>query len=193
VSAPAYQVVRRTEPFHGAIFSVVSDEVAMPGGSTARRDWTRHLGAAAVVALDDSGQIALIRQYRHPIGRFMWEIPAGLADVPGEFGVDTAKRELAEEADLTASRWDLLVQVHTSPGFSDELLQVFLARDLAPVPEHLLHRREHEEAEMIVRFVDLDEAVAMIFRSEITNGPNAVGILAAARARDADWAPLRPV
>ena len=164
----------------------------MPGGGTARRDWTRHLGAAAVVALDDSGQIVLIRQYRHPIGRFMWEIPAGLADVPGELGVETAKRELAEEADLTASRWDLLVQVHTSPGYSDELLQVFLARDLAPVPEHLRHRREHEEAEMIVRFVDLDEAVAMIFRGEITNGPNAVGILAAARARDADWAPLRP-
>lgn len=188
-----YQVLGRTEPFHGTIFSVVSDEVTMPAGATARRDWTRHLGATAVVALDDSGQIVLIRQYRHPVGRLMWEIPAGLADVPGEPGVETAKRELAEEADLTASRWDLLVEAHTSPGYSDELVRVFLARGLAPVPEHLRHRREHEEAEMILRFVDLDEAIAMIFRSEITNGPSAAGILAAARARDEDWAPLRPV
>jgi ADP-ribose pyrophosphatase len=192
VTDHSYRVVSRREPFQGAIFSVVSDEVTMPGGDTARRDWTRHLGAAAVVALDESGRIVLLRQYRHPVGRHMWEIPAGLIDVAGESGVETAKRELAEEADFTATRWDFLVEAHTSPGFSDELVRVFLARDLTPVPDQERHKREHEEADMIVRLVDLDEAVAMVFRSEITNSSNALGILAAARARDEAWAPLRP-
>jgi 8-oxo-dGDP phosphatase len=192
MSGHPYQVVSRREPFRGAIFSVVSDDVTMPGGGTARRDWVRHVDAAAVVALDESGRIVLVRQYRHAVGEFMWEIPAGLVDVAGESGVETAKRELAEEADLTAARWDLLVEAHTSPGFSDELVRVFLARDLAPVPDHERHHREQEEAEMIVRLVDLDEAVAMVFRSEITSGSNALGILAAARARDQAWTPLRP-
>jgi 8-oxo-dGTP pyrophosphatase MutT (NUDIX family) len=192
VSAHEYRVLDRTQPFTGAIFSVYSDDVAMPGGGSARRDYTRHLGAAAVVALDDAGRIVLIRQYRHPVGQFMWEIPAGIVDVPGESGVQTARRELAEEADLEADRWDLLVEVHTSPGYSDELVRVFLARDLRPVPEHGRHDRQHEEAEMTVELVDLDEAVAMVFRSEITNGANVAGILAAAHARDSDWAPLRP-
>jgi ADP-ribose pyrophosphatase len=192
VTDHSYRVVSRREPYQAAIFSVVSDEVTMPGGGTARRDWTRHLGAAAVVALDESGRIVLVRQYRHPVGRHMWEIPAGLVDVAGESGVETARRELAEEADFTAARWDLLVEAHTSPGFSDELVRVFLARDLTPVPDHERHQREHEEADMLVRLVDLDEAVAMVFRSEITNSSNALGILAAARARDEAWAPLRP-
>jgi 8-oxo-dGDP phosphatase len=192
VTDHSYRVVSRREPYRAAIFSVVSDEVTMPGGGTARRDWTRHLGAAAVVALDESGRIVLVRQYRHPVGRHMWEIPAGLVDVAGESGVETARRELAEEADFTATRWDLLVEANTSPGFSDELVRVFLARDLTPVPDHERHQREHEEADMIVRLVDLDEAVAMVFRSEITNSSNALGILAAVRARDEAWAPLRP-
>lgn len=191
MSGPSYRVVERREPFQGAIFSVISDEVTMPDGGTARRDWTKHLGAAAVVALDEFDRVVLVRQYRHPVGRLMWEIPAGLIDVAGESGVQTAQRELAEEADLTAALWNPLVDVHTSPGVSDELVQVFLARDLAPIPAAERHHREHEEADMIVRLVDLDDAVAMVFRGEITSGSNALGILAAARARDQSWAPLR--
>jgi ADP-ribose pyrophosphatase len=191
VNAGPYQVLNRQEGFRGAIFNVVSDEVTMPGGGSARRDWTRHPGAVAVVALDAANRIVLIRQYRHPVGGYLWEIPAGLADVAGESGVDTARRELAEEADLLASDWALLVEVHSSPGFSNELVRVFLARDLAPVPEHDRYARRDEEADLVVRKVDLDEAVAMVFRGEITNGPNAAGILAAARARDQGWTPLR--
>jgi 8-oxo-dGTP pyrophosphatase MutT (NUDIX family) len=123
----------------------------MPGGGSSRRDWTHHRGAAAVVALDESGRVVLIRQYRHPVGRFMWEIPAGLMDVDGESWLRAAQRELAEEADLVASTWHLLVDVHTSPGFSDQLERVFLARDLAPAGERF--QREHEEAELTVHRV----------------------------------------
>lgn len=187
-----YRVLRRHERFRGAVFSVVTDEVAMPGGGSAKRDYTRHVGAAAVVALDDESRVVLVRQYRHPVGRYLWELPAGLLDVAGEDPARTAARELAEEADLTAQRWNLLVEIHTSPGYSDECVRVFLARHLAPVPDHDRYQREHEEADMIVRRVDLDEAVAMTFRGEITNAIATAGVLAAARARDDGWAPLRP-
>jgi 8-oxo-dGDP phosphatase len=192
VTDDAYQVLSRQEAFRGAIFSVYSDEVAMPGGGSARRDWTRNLGAVAVVALDDAGWVTLIRQYRHPVARYLWEIPAGLADVAGESGVDNARRELAEEADLVAGQWHLLVDVHTSPGFSNELVRVFLARELTPVAQSERHVRHHEEADLTVASIDLDEAVAMVFRGEITNGPTMAGILATARARQEGWAPLRP-
>ncbi len=187
-----YRVLHRHERFRGAVFSVVTDEVAMPGGGSAERDYTRHVGAAAVVALDDEGRVVLVRQYRHPVGRYLWELPAGLLDVAGESPVHTAARELAEEADLTAQRWNLLVEIHTSPGYSDECVRVFLARDLAPVPDRDRHHREHEEADMIVRRVGLDQAVAMTLCGEITNAIAMVGVLAAARARDDDWVPLRP-
>jgi 8-oxo-dGDP phosphatase len=186
----SYEVLEEHERYRGAIFTVVSQLITMPGGGTAWRDVVRNLGAAVVIALDDEGRIVLVRQYRSVIGQYMWEVPAGLADVAGESGLATAQRELAEEADLQAARWDLLTEVHTSPGFSTEFIRIFLARDLTPTAHS--HVREHEEADMSVERVPLDEAVAMVFRSEITNGADVVGILAAARARDLNWAPLRP-
>jgi ADP-ribose pyrophosphatase len=187
-----HQVTATHPRFKGPIFEVISDEVTMPGGGTAMRDRIEHVGAVGVVALDDEGKVVLVRQYRHPVGRRLWELPAGLRDVSGEDMAVSAARELAEEADLTAGRLDLLVDVHTSPGFSDEVIRLFLARDLAEVPAAERHVREHEEADMEVARVDLDEAVAMVFRGEITNGPAVVGVLAAARARDSGFAPLRP-
>jgi ADP-ribose pyrophosphatase len=157
----------------------------MPGGGSARRDYTRHRGAVAVVALDGDENVVLIRQYRHPLGRAIWELPAGLLDVDGENPVDAARRELAEEVDLAAEQWDPLVEVHTSPGYSDESILVYLARGLTPVAEAKRHRREHEEAELEVQSLGLDRAVDMIFRGEITNAAAVVGLLAAARLRDA--------
>jgi len=187
-----YAVLERHVRFQGTIFSVLSDVVAMPDGKTAVRDFTRHLGAVGVVALDDEGRVVLVRQYRHPVGEYLWELPAGLVDKRGEESVRTGMRELAEEADLTAGRWDLLVEIHTSPGYSDEFIRIFLARDLSPVPPERRHQREHEEADMTVRMVHLDEAVTMALRGEMTNAAAVAGVLAAARARDEAWAPLRP-
>ena len=184
MSAHSYDVVESKERFVGGIFSVHSDLVRMPGGGTAWRDLTHHLGAVAVAALDDEGRVVLVRQYRHPLRSVLWELPAGLADVEGESGLLTGQRELAEEADLVAARWDVLLDLHTSPGYSDEHLRVFLARDLSPVPEGDRHERENEEAEMTTTLVDLDEAVAMVLRGEITNATTVAGLLAAARVRD---------
>ena len=186
-----YELRDRQERFQGRIFSVVTDEVTMPGGGTAKRDYVRHVGAVAVVALDDAGQVVLVRQYRQPVGRHLWELPAGLMDVDGEPLPAAAARELAEEADLTAGTLDLLVDVYTSPGFSDEVVRVFLARDLADVPAEARHERREEEADIQIVRLDLDEAVGMVLAGEITNGPCVAGLLAAARARDAGWSVLR--
>jgi ADP-ribose pyrophosphatase len=157
------------------------------------RDVVENLGAVGVVALDDMGRVALIRQYRHAVGQRLWELPAGLRDVDGEGLVHGAARELAEEADLVAGRYDLLIDLHTSPGFSNEVIRLFLARSLSPVPDSDRFHRTDEEAELEVAWVDLDEAVAMVFRGEITNAAAVGGLLATARARDEGWATLRPV
>ncbi|MEU3457229.1 NUDIX hydrolase [Micromonospora sp. NPDC006766] len=186
-----YTVTGHREIWSGRIFSVVSDDVTMPGGGTAARDYVRHVGAVAVVALDDAGQVVLIRQYRHPVGRHLWELPAGLMDVGGEDLAAAAARELAEEADLTAGAIDVLVDLHSSPGFSDEVVRVFLARDLADVPVEQRHDRRDEEADLQVVRVDLDEAVGMVLAGEITNAACVAGLLAAARARETGFTELR--
>src|SRR5690348_2084683 len=117
----------------GKIFALRADEVRMPGGNTARREVVEHYGAVAILAMDDDGNIVMVYQYRHPVGRRLWELPAGLLDAPGEDPLVTAQRELTEEAGLTATEWSVLIDVVPSPGFSDESVRVYLARDLAEV------------------------------------------------------------
>jgi len=192
VTAFTHETTGRTSRYEGPIFQVYSDQVTMPGGHTVTRDVVENLGAVGVVALDDMGRVAMIRQYRHAVGQRLWELPAGLRDVDGEALVHGAARELAEEADLVAGRYDLLIDLHTSPGFSNEVIRLFLARSLTPVPSEDRFQRTDEEAELEVAWIDLDEAVAMIFRGEITNAAAVGGLLAAARARDEGWATLRP-
>jgi 8-oxo-dGTP pyrophosphatase MutT (NUDIX family) len=192
MTAFAHETVSRTERYAGPIFTVYSDEVTMSGGGTAGRDVVVNKNAVGVVALDDLGRVVLIKQYRHAVGAQLWELPAGLRDVDGEDLVRTAARELAEEADINAARFDLLVDLHTSPGFSAETIRIFLARELSAVPEHDRHERTDEEADIEIVWRDLDEAVAMVLRGEITNAAAVGGLLAAARAREDGWATLRP-
>lgn len=187
-----HETLSRTERYAGPIFSVFSDQVTMSDGGSAARDVVENKGAVGVAAIDDVGRVVLIRQYRHAVRRRLWELPAGLRDVPGEDLVRTAARELAEETDLQAGRFDLLVDLHTSPGFSDESIRIFLARDLSPVPAGERHDRTDEEADLEIAWFDLDEAVAMVLRGEITNAAAVGALLSAARARDDGWATLRP-
>jgi 8-oxo-dGTP pyrophosphatase MutT (NUDIX family) len=192
VTAFAHETLKRTERYAGPIFTVYSDEITLSDGGTAQRDVSEHRGAVVVVAVDDVDRVVLIKQYRHAVHRQLWELPAGLRDVAGEEMATTAARELAEETDLRATRFDLLIDLHTSPGFSNELVRVFLARDLTPVPDAERHERTAEEADIEIAWFDLDEAVAMVLRGEITNAATACGLLAAARAREDGWATLRP-
>jgi 8-oxo-dGDP phosphatase len=186
-----YRVHGRVERFAGPLFRVVTDDVAMPDGELAARDYLRHVGAVAVVPYDETtDEVVLVRQYRHPLGFRMWELPAGLTDVAGETLPEVAVRELAEEADLTCGRLDLLLDLHPSPGCSDERIRIFLARELASAPEPF--PRRHEEATMVVERMPLERAVGMVFAGEVTNGAAVAGVLGTARVRDLGWAPLRP-
>jgi 8-oxo-dGDP phosphatase len=154
------------------------------------REFIRHPGAVAVVAVDDDGRVLLIQQYRHPIRSREWEIPAGLLDHPGESLLLAAQRELAEETELGASEWSMLVDLATSPGGSDELVRVFLARGLHAVSGDFV--REAEEADIVIRWEPIDAVVAGILDGRLRNGILAAGVLAAAAARLQNWRGLRP-
>ena len=187
-----FSVVSSRTVYTGRIMGLREDEVRMPGGGIAVRQVVEHPGAVGVVALDDAGRVVLIRQYRHPVGDWLVELPAGLLDVPDEPAALTARRELAEETGLRAERWDTLVDLRSSPGLSEEAVRVFLARDLSDVPDRDRHVGVEEETDLGVHRLPLDDAVAAVFAGEIENALAVAGLLAAARARDLDWAPLRP-
>lgn len=186
-------VVSSTLIHEGRIWDLVGDEVDLGGDAPVVREYIRHTGAVAVIALDDDERVLLLRQYRHPVRSLLWEPPAGLLDVAGEDLREAAARELAEEADLRAERWDVLADYYTTPGGSDEAIRIFLARGLSPVPDHELHDRVDEERDMIAAWVPLDEAVTDVLGGRVHNPSAVVGILAAAQARAAGWATLRDV
>jgi ADP-ribose pyrophosphatase len=179
----AFRVLSSEPVYEGRVISLRRDTVAMPGGGDSIREVVRHPGAVAVVALDDDENVVLLRQYRHPVGRHLWELPAGLRDADGEPALETAKRELAEEVQLSAERWSLLLSVNNSPGFSDELVHVFLAEGLAVADRPDGFVVEHEEADMTVVRVPLADAVQRVFDGDIRNSSAVAGILAAAQAR----------
>lgn len=181
--------------FDGVVASVRIDEVefAGPDGPVwAKREVVEHDLAVVIAAVDDTGEeprIVLIEQYRHPLGRRIWELPAGLMDLPGEIALATAQRELAEECALAAQRWEILAEVAASPGFTTEAARIFLARELSeqarPDPA------EHEEADLRVVRVPVADAVRAVLAGEIVNAAACVGILAADHALRTGE-PLRP-
>jgi 8-oxo-dGDP phosphatase len=175
-----------------SIVTVRRDVVRMPDDAQAARDVVVHPGAVAIVAMDDQGRILLIRQYRHPVGRLLWEVPAGLRDVPGEPLEKTAQRELLEEAGYLAADWQVLADVYTSPGISSERLRVFLARDLTLVPDaERDYVPDHEEAHMMIEWAPLDVVISRFLAGELHNGVTAIGALAAGAARQDGFATLR--
>ncbi|MFF2622861.1 NUDIX domain-containing protein [Oerskovia jenensis] len=176
----------------GRIFDLRSESVDLGEGGVVKREFVDHPGAVAIVVLDEDERVLLLHQYRHPVRRELWEPPAGLLDVDGEDAQVAAARELLEEADLRAARWEVLADYFTSPGGSNEALRVFLARDLSPVPEAERHEREAEELGMELRWVPLDEAVSAVLAGDLHNPSAVVGVLAAAAARATGWSALRP-
>jgi 8-oxo-dGTP pyrophosphatase MutT (NUDIX family) len=180
------------EQFSGRIWSVVSEDVVFDSG-TARRDVQRHLGAVAVIALDDADRVLLIRQYRHPVGAWLFEPPAGLLDVPGEEPWRTAQRELAEEAGYRAATWNTLVDLLNSPGGSSEAIRIYLARDLDTLPEGRPATGELEENHLPRAWVPLSEVVELILSSAIGSPSAVAGILALAAVHPDGLDQLRPV
>jgi 8-oxo-dGDP phosphatase len=187
-----YRVLDSETVFEGGVITLRRDTVAMPGGGTGVREVVEHPGAVAVVAVDEAGRVVLLRQYRHPVTAHLWELPAGLRDADGEPPLETAKRELAEEARLAADRWSLLTTTYSSPGFCDELVLVYLAEGLSDADHPEGFTAEHEELDMTIERVPLEEAVQRIFDGDIRNSAAVVGLLAAAQYR-ATKPRLRPV
>jgi ADP-ribose pyrophosphatase len=194
--------IRATDtPFVGNKTSVRTDDVVMPNGSVVRRDYQVHPGSVAVLAVDDEDRVLLIKQYRHPVRHKLWEIPAGLLDVPGENPLHAAQRELYEEAHVKAEDWRVLTDVYTTAGGCDEAVRIFLARDLSEA-EGERFEVEDEEADLEHARVPLAELVRGVLAGELHNNCLVVGVLSLVAARasggmddlrpaDAQW-PARP-
>ncbi|MFE9554659.1 NUDIX domain-containing protein [Streptomyces sp. NPDC006692] len=191
-TAEHWQVVASATPFTGHKTGVRTDDVVMPDGSVHQRDYQVHPGSVAVLALDDEGRVLVLRQYRHPVRHKLWEIPAGLLDVPGENPLHAAQRELYEEAHVKAEQWQVLSDVYTSPGGSDEAVRIFLARNISEADGERFEVAE-EEADMELARVPLGDLVRGVLAGELHNNCLAVGVLALAAALNGEGVEaLRP-
>jgi ADP-ribose pyrophosphatase len=195
VDQPASFPVRSTTPrFSGHVIDVRTDLVQMPDGATAERDIVVHPGAVGAIVLDEQDRVLLVQQYRHPVGRMLWEPPAGLLDTDsdGQTPYENAARELYEEAGFRATEWLVLVDLFTSPGMSDEAVRIYLARGVSAVAQDERHVGRHEEADMPWAWVPLDDAVGKVLAGELHNPLAVSGVLAAAAARARGFDTLRP-
>jgi ADP-ribose pyrophosphatase len=172
--------VQNTETvFAGKIWDIVRESFDYNGVSLTR-EFVKHPGAVAVLAIDDQQRVLLIRQYRHPVRSYLWEIPAGLLDIPGEPRIDAAKRELLEETGYIAQDFTELSNFMTTPGGNDEVITIFMARNLQHVGHDL--ELEGEEVDMQVEWVPLDQALASVLNSDMQSPSAVVAIMAAAFA-----------
>jgi ADP-ribose pyrophosphatase len=175
--------------FDGHVWNIRQDAFDYNGAEIVR-EYVDHPGAVAILALDDQDRVLLIQQYRHPVRMREWELPAGLLDIDGEHALIGAQRELAEETDVVASEWNVLTEFYTSPGGSNEVIRIYLARGLSPATEAF--DRTDEEADMVTRWVSLDDAVDAALARRVQNPSLVVGVLAAAASRSRGWASLAP-
>jgi ADP-ribose pyrophosphatase len=146
-----------------------------PDGSRRLREIVEHAPGAAVVALDDDGQVILVRQSRPAVGARVLELAAGLVE-PGEQPIDCARRELTEETGYQAARLEPLVSCYTSPGFSTELIHIFVATELRPAPAG---GDEEEEIELVR--MPLETAIEQVLSGEVSDAKTVAGLLAYAR------------
>jgi ADP-ribose pyrophosphatase len=185
----SWPVAGTEEQFKNWLITVRTDKVQMPDSSHAERTVVTHIGAVAVLALDEQDRVLMIRQYRHPVARQLWEIPAGLRDVSGEALVDTARRELLEETGYAAREWHALIDSYASPGITSERIRIFLARGIETAQSD--YQREGEEKFLRTAWVPLAEAVQAALAGKLHNGATIQGILAARIADAAGYSGLR--
>lgn len=164
------------EIFQGFILHVQKDTVGLPDGNTASREVIRHIGAVCVIPVTEDNQVIMERQYRYPIDRVIWEIPAGKLDAADEHWLDAAKRELREETGYTADEWTMIGEFYGAPAYSDERIGMFLARGLHRGERHL----DADEYLDVVK-VPLKDLVADVMNGVISDAKTQVAILKAAR------------
>ena len=169
-------IISSTLAFEGRVWDIRRDAFDY-NGHEITRDYVDHPGAVAILAIDDQERVLLIQQYRHPVRLREWELPAGLRDIAGEDPLIAAQRELGEEVDLAASEWSELLTFNTSPGGSNESIIIYLARGL--VATDTPFDRHEEEADIVVRWIPLEDAVAGVLEGRLRNSILAIAVLAA--------------
>lgn len=157
--------------FAGKVLDLFVDQARLPDGSEATREVARHPGAAAILPVPEDGSVLLEWQFRYPLGRHLLEIPAGKID-PGEKPEDCARRELLEETGYEAARWDFMLSTETSPGFCDEIVHLYLAREL----RHKGHPGCDGEF-VSTEIIALKDALQMVRAGEITDSKTVIGLL----------------
>jgi ADP-ribose pyrophosphatase len=172
-----YQIVNSREVWQGHIFTIHVDEVRMPAGNIAEREVITHAGAVGVVAVTAEREVVLVRQYRHAVGHYLLEIPAGKLD-RDELPAICARRELKEEAGVEFRDLIELTEFHNSPGYSSELFHLYMA-EVTAIGEMEPDGDEEMEMERII--VPLDQALAMIDNREIVDAKSIIGLMLAAR------------
>lgn len=178
--------------FRGKVWDVHRDTVELGAAGEVVRDYITHPGAVGIVALDDRERVLLVRQYRHPVGAFLFEPPAGLRDMDGETLLEVGRRELYEETGYEAADWRTLLDVRLSPGSSAERLRMFLARGIRPVDAGRPEDLHGEEVGMPIAWLPLADAVRKVMAGDLHSPTLASGVLAAWAARADGYASLRP-
>ena len=168
---PETEILSHEEVYSGKIVKLHVDFIRQETGESTIREVVRHPGGVAAVPVLDDGRIVLIRQFRYPLGKYIWEIPAGKLD-SGQTPRDTIARELEEEIGYTAGKLTEICSFYSSPGFCDEVIHLFTARNLVPCPQHL-ETGEHITPETRT----LEDCLKMIDSGEIMDGKSILGIL----------------
>ena len=164
-------LVKKETLYTGRVFSLERHHVVEPNGSRSTKDIIRHPGSAVILPILDDGKMVLIRQFRVAINEEVWELPAGTRD-PKETFLQTARRELKEETGFRAAKWNKLVDYFPSPGFLNERMTIFLARNLKAgeaTPE--------EDEQITVQPVSLKRGLQMIERGQICDSKTLIGLL----------------
>lgn len=168
-----FKRLNRELKYKGALVNMYSDTIAVPNGNIAHWDFIHHDGAAAVVPVREDGKLLMVRQYRNALDRVTLEIPAGKVDRPDEPKIECAYRELEEETGYRCDQLEYLISLNTTVALCDELIEVYVARNLKPSHQHL------DEDEFVdVEAYDLDELCRMIFEGELRDGKTVAAILA---------------
>lgn len=168
--------------FDGVLLHVRRDQVRLPSGNTAVREWVDHPGASVVIAQLDNGKLLFERQFRYPLHRIFTELPAGKID-RGEHALDTAKRELQEETGYKAKQWRHLATMHPCIGYSNERIEIFLAQELSFVGNGL----DEEEFVEVVE-LSLADAMLAIRDGDITDAKSIAALLWADKVFSGAWA-----
>ena len=168
--------ISSAEVFNGILLHVRKDEVELPNGNTAIREWIEHPGASAIIPLLPDNQIILVRQFRYPVGKVTLEVPAGKLDKPGEDPLECARRELSEETGYTAGKLWKLTTIATTVGFTNEYIHLYAASDLTP-------GKIHPDSDEFINAVKipLTAALQMVESGKIFDAKSAVSILLLAK------------